>query len=338
MTAGIVTFFDHNNYGAVLQSYALQKILEINGAAVYHLRFPSTKVEENAPTPCHPLIKKIGEHGRIRDQRFASFRDKYLNVKEYCPETLSGTDVFITGSDQVFNPTIPGWDSRYLLQFAGNAPKVSYAASFGESPDEKFSGLFKAGLEDFSSISVREKSGVQIVKALTGKDANCVLDPVFLIPSEEWERIASESSLELSASKPYILLIAVQNDLSVYNEWKSLAEKRGLELRIISPSLFLPAGFESWSGVGVEDFLKLLQNAEEVATSSFHALAFSIIFRKKFHILSPQTDLQARSGRLAELLDLLDADGTSLTEKSYDILAEEAIKSTGFIKSHILEI
>lgn len=71
-------------------------------------------------------------------------------------------NVFITGSDQVWDYNITGRDMAYLLEFANIGKRNSYVASFGVTDiSEKYKKEYKNLLNSFSNISVREEAGAK---------------------------------------------------------------------------------------------------------------------------------------------------------------------------------
>lgn len=334
MKTAITTFFDHSNYGAVLQAYALQRKIESYGDEACHISFGGSS--ESAPSagslPKSPLLGKILACTARRNDNFKAFRDKYINVKSYSDSLVEDTDVFITGSDQVFNVMLPGWTDRFLLSFAGDKRRTAYAASFGDKI--KNEELFVERLSHFDSISMREESAVRTIEGLIGRTPARVVDPVFLLDRDEWSAIADSSAV--SAEKPYLLFVMVQNNIMHFKLVSEYAKSKGLELKMITMSYFPPCGFDPWSGVRVEDYLKLIRDASIVVTSSFHALAFSIIFGKEFKTLALVDELADRNCRIKELLDMLGLKGEDDARNGWERLDEERTKSEKWLKDEIL--
>lgn len=284
MKIGIVTYFKHSNYGAVLQSYALQKALEEKSVEAYHVDF-GDKEPEPKKSPI-PAIQKINNNLLKRNSHFKDFRDKYLNIKPYSKELVDATDAFIVGSDQVWNRNIPGWDNRYFLPFSPSNKKNSYAASIGQAVTEKEKDFIWENIKDFKVLSTREKYFDNVPT---------VLDPTFLLPKTAWEQFVTEKESN------YLLLIMIQNDTNLFNKYKKYASDNNLELKIITASYFPALGFNSWSEISVIDWLNLIYNAQKVVTTSFHGLAFSIIFNKNVEVAELGGDLASRNNRLYEL-------------------------------------
>ena len=304
MKTGIVTFFDHDNYGAMLQAYALRKKLMSFGTEAEFLSFAADgPVEGPAPAVMTPLLKKIRQESDRRHASFCEFRSKYLPSAAFSEKIADNYDRFVAGSDQIWNPEITKKDDRYFLPFARPEQKISYAASFGKtdfSAEEK--AEMRPLLESFGEcLSMREQEGAALVKEITGKEIPVCVDPVLLTKEDDWNELCRKREAE-----PYLLLITVQNDTFLLKEAKKLAEEKGLAFKVITASFFPPVGFAPWSGVGVTDWLDLLRNASFVVTSSFHGLAFSVIFEREFLFYPLQNELAGRNGRMTELLEDLE--------------------------------
>ena len=300
MKIGIVTFHDADNFGAMLQSYGLQSALQQLGAETSFLDFPTVKAP--AEVPASPLMQRILQHRERRQALFAQFRNTYLHCAPFDGSQADQYDLFVAGSDQVWNPTITGAEGKYLLNFAPAAKRCAYAASFGTPAlPENCEAYFSHELKQFKHISVREQSGTALVRKLTGTQARVDIDPSMLVESAAWEQLMAEPKTD----KPYLLLITVQNDMNLLKLATQMANDRGLELKVISASFFPPLGFQPWSDVSVTDWLRLVHDAQAVISSSFHGLVFSILFHKEFYSNPLVSGLADRNSRVTELMELL---------------------------------
>lgn len=312
---GILTFFNRLNYGADLQAYALHKKVKDLGydceiLDVLSPNDPSAKKPElykplsssikMQSTQSH-INKKIArclttllgsKNDQSRKSRFEAFKRDYLAVSERKFASVDDLyrhempyDIFITGSDQVWSPKAPFTSPEpYFLTFASkDKKKISYAPSFGVSsiPDEirdKYAGW----LANIDYLSVREKQGADIIREITGRTAEVVLDPTLLLTAEDWDGIAIEPKLK----KPYILLydrihLSYNIKLAYY-----LSQKTGYSIVRI-PRGTIREGVEykvkNLFGQGPSEFLGLFKNASFVLTSSFHGTAFSVNYNKPFY-------------------------------------------------------
>lgn len=181
---------------------------------------------------------------------------------------------FVVGSDQVWNPYYQG-NSYQFLTFAPKEKRFSFAASIGtdQIPEEK-KLYYKKCLSEMNYISVRENKAAEIVKDLTGRDVDVVLDPTLLLPKEQWIEIVSKPNIEIDENyictyflgeiPEAVYSFAKKKNLKIY-KLNSIEQK---ELYDINPA----------------EFLYMIKNADYVLTDSFHAVVFSIIFNKDFYV------------------------------------------------------
>ena len=344
MQAGIVTFHEADNFGAVLQAYALQQTLNKLGADSLFVSFSNKAAKEETyfPTkgPTALFAQRIISEGKKREELFKRFREQYMkcsgdyDLKD--KESINNDfDLFIAGSDQIWNFRIPGVDERFFLTFAEDKKKYSYAASFGsEEFPEKGKQWCSEQLESFRKISVRERSGQKIVKDLTGRDAQVSLDPTLLLSKEEWLKIASDPGDE-----PYYLLFMVKYDAALHKKAKEKAEADGLDLRIITAAFMPQCGFPAWSQVSVNDWVGLMAHSSGTFTNSFHGTAFSLMFERPVSVAGNEGELAKRNGRMEDLLNkagLEKAMGCNLASpepgKTEENLKEEREASIGYLK------
>lgn len=267
----ILNFWPVANYGAILTCYGVQCLMEKLGKKAkvikYFCRYPLKEDYSNSFT------EKFAEENFNLTDEICTYED-FIELNNYA-------DIFITGSDQVWNPNISGnhhmnmTDSLYLLDFVkNNKIKLSYSASFGT---DYFNGTeqdrknFKHFLSRFDGISVREDSGVEIVKNDFNQDAVQLIDGAFLIPKEKLDAFTSESKSDEKYIGCYVLPYYIDHD------WYKK------ELEKISKHLNLPIKYLDFNlSTSVEDWLSFIKNAEFIITDSFHAIVFSIIFNRPF--------------------------------------------------------
>lgn len=312
MKVGIFTFHEANNYGAVLQAYALQTVLSHFGVESEFVSFKKgysdkKRMSEELDKSMIAFTKRIQEEGKKRSAFFNDFRKTYLRCaapisRQNANELNEEYDVFISGSDQIWNFDIPETDGRYFLPFADTKKRFSYAASFGGNniPDKVRDWCVKQ-LMQFQALSVREESGRKTLKELTGRDSLVCIDPVFLLEREEWEELASKRD-----DDPYILVHLIQYDKAAVMYVQKLAAKEGLRIQIITSAFMYPCGFYAWNGTDVVNWLALVKNAKYIFTNSFHAMAFSMIFGRPFSIIRLNDNLTGRNCRMEEILKKAD--------------------------------
>ncbi len=212
-----LTLNGYFNYGNILQKFALHytlkkfadftEVLWNSG----HKFFPET----GGKPPGQFVIKKeddayyqlVSLRNAVRCSKFKDFENLHIRTRfdfPYFEDIADEYDFFVVGSDQVWHP---GWGNIFL-EFVPREKKVSYAASFGVNaiPDDK-KASFNHGISNFDYISVREESGVKIIKDLTGRDDTIfVLDPVLLLTADEWLSVAQKPTwFKERYSRGYVL-------------------------------------------------------------------------------------------------------------------------------------
>ena len=323
-----LTFCRSINYGALLQTYALRKHLQSCGydCSVINYQNPKLKYAQISG------LKKIRSivwnntlsgffESRKRKIRTENFRENHLNLGQIYSsldslKTLNkSADVFIVGSDQVWNPQIVADDNAYFLSFAEDGKKrISYAASFGlYVVDKKYLDDNSKYLKKFNAVSVREKSSAEILKQID-VEAETVADPVFLLNRNEWiDNLSLNADTDnIKAGSKYVLCYVMPcgSELAemIYSAAEKIASEKGLKIITLGKKNYArPCGDEILdSDAGPVEFLQYILNAEYVVTNSFHGTALSVIFGKKFYTLLKHG--VQRNCRMEELLSSLSLD------------------------------
>ncbi len=321
MKAALLSFHNAYNYGAALQAYALQCAVQKLGAECEYIdyrnayrrnaydmkyQFASALKSRKIMSAAKSLIG-IPVMAR-RAKNFKRFYSQYLRKTDHeytCSKEareLNGTyDKFIVGSDQVWNFSNNGGDTAYLLDFVDDdSKKISYSSSFGVSSlssevAEKYAGYLKR----FNRLAVRESVGAEIVEKIAGRRAHLVLDPVFLVEKEEWEKIRGPFKPE---SRKYIFCYT--NRQSQIGDFLNTGYVKGEDLHVLSTHLavkeLLSRRIKTRMAMSPEDFLHEIDGADLVVTASFHCLALSIIFQKRFIVI-----LTGDHGKDERILNLL---------------------------------
>lgn len=336
-TIGIVTKHKLYHYGSILQAFALQvKLKEIGYDSEiidylypneYHnslnkLRTTCENIKSYRKKIFHKILhliynKKDQNNINIRKIRFDEFTKNNLNLttvlyknKEDLIANPPNYDVYLTGSDQVWNSYFLYEDTTYLLSFAPQGKKkIAYAASFGQNKfDPDYAALYEKYLKQYDAISVRENSGISLVKELTGFNARLVLDPTLLLNKEDWIFYQSERLID----EPYILCYFLDYSFNpypyLYDLSNSLHKETGFKLIQIDKNRYItPLNFPSKSicNAGPKEFISLIQNASLIITTSFHGTAFAINFNIPLFSIISNTP-SSSDCRQKELLNSLD--------------------------------
>lgn len=332
---GIITIHKINNYGSVFQAYALQKACEDLGYKVeiidynypndFHTSNKYAKQEDSQPNEPRWIkllyaVDLMKQHKGISD--FVS-KYEHLSFKQYShPEDLEMDtphyNVYITGSDQLWNPRHCNGDPAFMLHFApDNALIISYAASIGvNSIPEELKPLYKKLLGRYAHISVRENSGANVIREMVGKEATVVLDPTLLLNREQWNQIASPNR---QFKKKYILCYFLNYTFNAFPYVDQLAEymqkQTGYEIvRVARPPHKLGLPHTHYRvGASPEEFLALVRDAEMVLTTSFHGTAFAVNYGKP--VFTVVEDRNANDSRQVSLMHNLGLDSQILSIK-----------------------
>jgi len=310
---GILTFHFPYNVGAMLQCYALQqqvnkfakcKVISYepfsHGAYYNYWAFPKWKykkiVSDNPNASLKIKVKALGNALKISFDKnakkirreakpFTRFLKKIKRTKVYFQQyelkTLENEfDLFIVGSDQVWNTNIIGEDTTYFLEFVSSSnKKASYALSAGDTISQEKFEKFLPLIKDFKHLSAREKS---LQNQLIAEDLNCklVVDPTLLLSKEDYKKI--ESNLVVKGK--YILVYSFCYSKELEEILVVLREKYNCKVIVFTyvDDAKLLALSDEKVEYSIGNFLKLISGAEFVVTNSFHGTAFSLIYGKKF--------------------------------------------------------
>lgn len=351
---GIITIHKINNYGSLFQAYALQKACEDLGyyVEIIDYNFPNEYHQNNRyaedlrSQPNEPAyIKALFARALIRQHKGnATFVSNYqhLSHRDYAlpDELIKDTphyDVYITGSDQIWNPRYCNGDPAFMLHFApGAAKKISYAASFGTNAiPADLRPQYEELLGRYHHISVRENSGKAIVQAICNKDAKVVLDPTLLLNHKEWDKIAAPKR---QLKKKYILCYYLNYSFNAFPYVDDLArdiqQQTGFEIvRVARPPHKLMLSHTHYRiGATPEEFLALIRDAEIVLTTSFHGTAFGLNYgRPIFSIVKDKNASDSRQISLMHNLGLANqvlsiSDGIpAVKDAYYDATKEQSL-------------
>lgn len=308
-----VTFCNTTNVGAALQEYALQKYLQINGHDAKVLNYiPKIMMQRNSVWIGVLQGNTIYERlkGIIllplnvnRKLKYYKFSKKFISLTRTCRtitdiEKLEQPDMYLAGSDQIWNDELTNWNEGYFLNFKTSARKVAYAASAGK---DIFSDLFlhnlKIRAEKFDSLSVREALLQKSLLQMDIKNVKQVLDPVFLLSKEHYESILIQPKLN-----NYILLYEAELNEKCILVARELAHKHNKKIVQINRINNKYKVDKLYPCVSPTEFLGLVKYADYVVTNSFHAVAFSLILEKEFWVIK----LKNLSSRIDSILKLTD--------------------------------
>ena len=304
MKISILTFSKETNFGANLQCYALCKTLQNMGHQVdiIDIQLPPKSFS------WHAILSRLPQKFL-----FFLFRRKHLNIftRKYMTtaELLKGqhkSDLYIVGSDQVWNPDITCVLDPLVYFFSflpDGVRRISYAASFGtdswQSTD--LTDEVKALLQKFNAVSVREQTGITICKETFGIDARLVADPTLLLTS--YDNICGEYNPKRETNElVYFTFVRNAEEQKVIAEFSKANHLQAVALR--SNRSF--TGFKNRTYLSVKDWLNSIRYAKIVVTFSFHCMVFCILFHKKFVAVPAKLGRATRQEDLLKQLGLYD--------------------------------
>lgn len=327
----ILTINDYANYGNRLQNYATQEVLKSLGFSVQTV-VNNTKYENNTcykkrklrdrisdlkimpfkkaytTIKCkvwHKVYnKKIEQHKIKRIETFKNFTKYNIVETDYnisednIPRDLSDIfDYFITGSDQVWNPTFRYGSPIDFLTFAPQNKRIAYAPSFGISkiPFE-YEERYKTWLSGIHEVSVREESGAKIIKDFTGRDAIVLVDPTLMITKEKWLSVSKE---DFNKPKCKYLLTYFLGEISEENRYKIKSIAKENKLKIVN--LGNIKDLKTYKA-GPSEFIDYINSASVLFTDSFHGCVFSILLDTPFVVFDRESDLPSMNSRIDTLL------------------------------------
>lgn len=306
-----------NNYGSLLQYFALQVFLERMGHEVFWLRIA---LEKKVPTGINKWFREKILHSNFRlseiqyhnHEGFKAFIHRYIHLSQFeykkykeLTENKPEADLFIVGSDQVWN----GYSKeRYLNYVSTNTNKISYAVSFGRHNIPWYMHpLLYYYLKGFKAISVREQIGVDICNKLGRKDAVHTIDPSFLLNKEDYETILKNEDSIMPVLGSYIYGYFVnpfpENKLCFKNEIINFTNENKAQFIVtgIQNAELALSGLEQIQPTPLEWISKIL-HAKAVLTNSFHGIAFSINLNIPFLFLPQEGSMSNQNGRHLDIL------------------------------------
>ncbi len=344
----ILTLTGYFNYGNVLQRYALQEFLRQNG-----YNFVSYVDPYSAPRDMYRVGKRIKLKTPLRAvKRFLNYQKPYWHIPSYgmlYPEARGWENIinfvnkniwiksfnlndnyknYIVGSDQVWRNW---WNDREILGYyffnflkGRKANLVSYAASFGKDKiDEVMSHddaeYIKPYIEEFNAISVREKSGIKMIKeAWDVDDVLEVVDPTLLLDESNYSKLIDQSDVKYEKIQP--IFTYVLGETSEINE---LIRKVQATRRQAITKMRAHGGAENDILPSVELWLKGFRDAELVITNSFHGMMFSILNNTDFIIIGRE---DGGLSRIKDFLSKYGLEGRFVNEGSLDAYDNSRLK------------
>lgn len=368
----LITILDNYNIGTYLQAFASVKAIEQNskGCKVALLQYEREREGlfqsgwlryKNKNVIIRIALSFIyGIYNFYLRNRFLSFLKRYNiqltkkvhgfdQVKKIRPEA----DIFVTGSDQVWNMDYNGGiDETFLLTFVPKEKKkLSFAASIGkeEISCEQKKQLYEALLK-YDVLSVRECSAQSLLNQMGLKNVEWLLDPTLIFDKQMWISYVYNKSIESSLTEKYLLVYSVEKREELLEYYaKRIAERLGLKIYCVTATALVKHKSiydKTYMCATPELFISLVNNASFMVVSSFHGTAFSVNFQKDFITVTPNH----YSSRISSLLKLCNLESRIISDGKQDItriiqpidytdvkalLGKEREKAESFIKTNI---
>lgn len=371
MKTATVTWISYNNYGTILQAYALQ--IKIEQLGFENTILDDTKIIQNQFVKkrrgfihqTEPISVKERIIGLVTDlprikrsilcrvnrkRYILPYEESQKRITEFKWDTLKidkkvsanhlerlndKYDIFIAGSDQIWSVFPDVFNPYYYLSFTSKK-KISYGPSLGtDIMDESIQAKIKELLTDYAAISVREKSSKYILSSILGRDVVWVVDPVLLHDKDFWASFGTKPKFR----RKYLLCYFLENKDWYFQYAKKLAKRLHLKIVLIPSKWdFLSNRYVFDGVVGIKEFVGLFANADFVLTDSYHGSLFSLLFEKNFHHLlrfGPD-DENSQNIRIDSLFTELDINERIVNQDSQSVPGIEMDYS--FITSKINEL
>ena len=323
---GVCLKYTQNNYGSKLQALATVKMFDRLGIEYEIIRYKKRnlrfliksiprffnwvfindrylQIQRVLEFKKHPHVKvQVDERNRAFDSFDVCFEDRiselynsYEDLKRKCPDTY---DQVVTCSDQLWSPSALGSGFYNLMFVPSRTRKISWSSSFGVSRIPWYQkGRTRKYLNRIEYISVRENRGAEIVKELTNRDVPVLMDPVFVFDKDEWNALIPPEAPEWDR---YIFCYFLGDNPEHRAAARALSDITGMSIVTLRHLDKYVDGDEAFGDIAPYDvdparFLNILRNASYICTDSFHGIAFSIIFEKKFMVFDRYKNASSNS-------------------------------------------
>lgn len=317
MKVGLMTFFVGQNYGALLQAWALWQILSDLGCDVefidYHHPWSKTPYWWNwrsyvarTPNGVYKRFKTMIHHLKLRKQfgKMESIFPRTLLHYGDNPSKLyqnpPNADVYVVGSDQVWRTVLKWYEyiKPYFLPFGeDNISRIAYAASLGgdEFPKEKVEEISNF-ISRFRAISTRESNGAEYISNLLGRNVDVMPDPTLVMGGKGFMSLRDKAKPMSNGREVYYIMDGISSGVS--NILKSLSGERSFNIALQNFRLGLGRDFIP----EVPQFVDVIAKSQCVITNSFHACVFAILYHRRFWFIPFEGAFSARNERIVHLL------------------------------------
>jgi hypothetical protein len=348
---GVATVFNINNYGSVLQTYALQKKLEQLGYVPHVISLP-TKGKHGTIKRIIRILKlglrilrypsllkttiKIKQSGEIISiKTSANLKSKY---KEFITNNLQILELpgkilkkeakqennyaYICGSDQVWQGVMFIINKVTFLRFAPQHKRIAYAPSFGGTIAYYNKVRYKKYINEIPYLSIREILGAAEIKSLNGRSALVALDPTLLVENEFWK----ERAILPETKEDYILCYFLNEPSPIaVKHIEYLKNKYNCKIKLIPYTNKLSENFDvEVCEPSPFEFLGYFDKAKFVCTDSFHGVAFSLSYNKDFFVYHREyTHSYPQTSRIDSILTLTGQDARLIENEDFNSIEDK---------------
>lgn len=352
---GIITFHRSYNCGSMLQAYALQtvlkkcfstdsEIIDFSNAAqkrMYSILYKPHNVKELFRNILNlAFYRVIAAHNKdyedFLNERLKCTKNRYSTLSQL-DENKMDFDLYITGSDQVWNTRAKDFDDAYFLPFVNSKSKIAYAVSLGatnpNTSDNK--GKYSSFIQSFDGVSVRERNAKKWIEELSGRNVEICLDPTLLVERNEWEVLAADKEVE----DKYLFWYAMTYKKDVMEKVLAIGRKYNLPIYVLDAKEWSRRGL-FFHGIklapmgGPASYLSMVKNADMVITSSFHGTVFCNVFQKNFWYLNIH-DHNTQDDRALFLLQQLGLTDRYVNKK--EIMERDLLEKPNYTKHNVLK-
>lgn len=337
---GLVLAYKSSNYGAQLQAYATQMMIDSLGLDTEIVEYPLNGKLENAQFSwglLYEVVRLIRSKKRQSRERTSddpvftkekklrkNISNDFISRRLHDVKHIEGYnnlvnagkcyDAVLIGSDQKWLPGFSFWKPSTFAFVSDKVRRISYATSLGVSEYPKYCWpTARKAWRSMNYLSVREEQGAEIIRQVCGNDINVevVADPTYLLSKEKWEEVVP---IEKKTDEKYVLCYFLGNSVKSKEIARQFADAKGLKLySILSVESISPIDqtFADTliTGAAPEDFINWIRGAEYVITDSFHGLTFSVINEKQFYVFYRKRDgVQSRNSRIDNILKKWDVE------------------------------
>lgn len=338
-----ITFHAAYNYGSNLQAYALQEYVKkisqekqilieyriINFRTDFQKDFYSLFKKNNSLKNVFKnlMVLRYYKEYKIKCNKHEEFirnklnlTDREYNSFEELKDENFDFDYYISGSDQIWNVRAQDFDWAYFLGFINEGIKLSYSASFGPLDINFRSDIFnkcRGYLKDYRYISTREKGSNDNIEKILGCKTDILVDPTILLSKREWQSLIKDIP---SKNYEYIFFYELEPSKETLRLLKKLSNLIGLPIVIskYNNKYDYFNNFIKCYDTGPLEFLKLINDAKLVISTSFHGTVFSILFEKPFYTIDGNKD-----NRINNLLKMCKLDDRVINDHNYMKLCEK---------------